>query len=120
MADDAFEQLPIWKRSMDLVESVYRTTRSFPTEEKAGLVANLRRTASSIPAKIADGHGRTDPNAYRKAVSDSLGSLRELQTQLSIARRLRYSSYFRTHKLRRRMDRLGEMLNELMESLDAA
>ena len=83
-------------------------------------MANLRRTASLIPAKIADGHGRADPGAYRKAVSDSLGSLRELQTHLNIARRLRYSSYFRTNKLRRRMDQLGEMLNDLMESLDAA
>ncbi len=118
MSAKTFEQLVIWKRSMDLVETIYRTTRRFPSEERSGLTATLRRTAGAIPAKIADGHGRSDPQAYRKAVSDSLASLRELQTHLIISRRLRYASIFRTFSLRRRINRLGEMLDELMASLD--
>ena len=65
MSAKTFEQLVIWKRSMDLVETIYRTTRRFPSEERSGLTATLRRTAAAIPANIADGHGRasnSDPD----------------------------------------------------------
>lgn len=46
------KDLDIWKMSMDLVEKVYKSTRSFPKEEKYGLISQMRRSAVSIPSNI--------------------------------------------------------------------
>jgi four helix bundle protein len=55
----SYRELAIWRRSVDFVVSVYRLTRTFPDVERFGLVSQLRRAAISIPANVAEGHGRT-------------------------------------------------------------
>ena len=52
------KDLDVWKKSMDLVEGVYRLTKSFPDSEKYGLTNQMRRCAVSIPSNIAEGAGR--------------------------------------------------------------
>jgi four helix bundle protein len=52
-----FRDLVAWQKAMDLVAAIYRCTRSFPDEERFGLVSQLRRAAVSIPSNIAEGKG---------------------------------------------------------------
>jgi four helix bundle protein len=54
----SYKDLLVWQRSMDLVETIYRTTAKLPFNEQFGLVAQMRRAAVSIPSNIAEGYGR--------------------------------------------------------------
>src|SRR5947209_4111094 len=82
--------LIVWQKAMDLVESVYSATASFPKEETYALTSQIRRAVVSIPANIAEGQGRRLPKEYLYFLANARGSLLELDTHLEIAVRLRY------------------------------
>jgi len=84
------KDLDAWKKSMDLVDSIYKVTRSFPNEELYSLTNQMRRAAISIPSNIAEGAARNSKNEFIQFLYISLGSLSELETQTIIANRLRY------------------------------
>jgi four helix bundle protein len=79
------KDLTVWKKSINLVLLIYRITRSFPKEELYGLVSQMRRSAVSIPSNIAEGHGRCSDKELLRFLFISLGSIAELETQLTIA-----------------------------------
>ena len=74
---------------MDLVVAVYEATRTFPRDERYGLSSQVRRAAVSIPSNIGEGH-QQGTKSYAHFVSLALGSLAEVETQIEVARRLRY------------------------------
>ena len=84
------KELDVWKRSMDLVEFIYRVSNSFPEVEKFGLTSQIRRAAVSIPSNIAEGAGRKGDKEFIQFLHIALGSLSELDTQYMIAVRLNY------------------------------
>jgi four helix bundle protein len=65
-------------------------TRSWPKEEQYGLIAQIRRAAVSIPSNIAEGQGRRAPREFVHFLNIAHGSIREVETQLIIGRRLGY------------------------------
>jgi four helix bundle protein len=73
---------------MDLTVTVNRFTGSSPREEVFGLSSQSRRSAVSIPSKIAEGQGGLNTGEFRQFLGVAHGSTCELQTQLEIARRL--------------------------------
>lgn len=83
---------------MDLVEEVYRASRSFPREEVYALTNQLRRAAVSIPWNIAEGQGRRTTLDFLRHLSIAYGSLREVETQILISARLLYLSQGATEK----------------------
>ncbi len=58
MAIQSFRDLIVWKKAIDLAESVYRSTLDFPSDERFGLTSQMRRAAVSIPSNIAEGQAR--------------------------------------------------------------
>ena len=84
------KDLDVWKKSMDLVEEVYRRTDSFPPSEKYGLTNQIRRCAVSISSNIEEGAARNTDKEFVQFCYIALGSLSELETQLLIAERLKY------------------------------
>ena len=84
------KDLDVWKRSMHLVDSIYKVTKSFPNDELYGLTNQMRRAAISIPSNIAEGAARNSKNEFIQFLYISLGSLSELETQTIIANRLGY------------------------------
>ena len=84
------KELDVWKKSMDLVESIYKISNSFPDLEKFGLTSQIRRAAISIPSNIAEGAGRKSDKEFIQFLHIALGSLTELDTQYLIAVRLKY------------------------------
>jgi four helix bundle protein len=84
------ERLEAWKSAMELVESIYRVTASFPTHEQFGLVSQMRRAAVSVPSNLAEGAARDGSPEFARFLSIARGSLSELDTQFQIAIRLGY------------------------------
>jgi four helix bundle protein len=92
MTINNFRDLRVWQLGMDLVETIYRLTQAFPSNEVYGLTSQVRRCAVSIPSNIAEGHTREHSKEYLYHLSVAQGSLAELQTQIEIAHRLEYLS----------------------------
>ncbi len=81
----SYRDLKVWEKAMDLVVESYRLTQLFPRGETYGLTAQIQRAAVSIPANIAEGHGRDHLGNYLRHLSVANGSLMELETHLLIA-----------------------------------
>ena len=76
----------IWKRAVQLAINCYQITKHFPQSELYGLTSQIRRSAVSVASNIAEGYGRQSKNEYIQFLHIALGSLRELDTQLIIAK----------------------------------
>jgi four helix bundle protein len=102
---------------MDLVIESYRIAEPFPARERFGLVAQIRRAATSIPANIAEGNGRIHRREYAHHISIARGSLNELQTLVVIAMRLGYVDDADLTQFDERCDYVSRMLTRLRRSL---
>ena len=102
---------------MDLVEDVYKSSRDFPREEIYALTSQIRRAAVSIPSNIAEGQGRRTTLDSLRHLSIAYGSLREVETQILIAGRLRYVAQTRVDDVMDLAGEVGRLLNGLMNSL---
>lgn len=85
-----FRNIRIWHESIDLTEKIYSITKTFPDEEKYGLISQMRRSSASIPTNIAEGSSRESQKEFKHFLSISLGSAFELITQLELSNRMGY------------------------------
>ncbi len=74
----------VWQKAMDLAVECYRIAKRLPKEETYGLISQIKRAAASIPANIAEGHGREHLGEYLPHLSVANGSLMELETHLLV------------------------------------
>ena len=117
VATTSFRQLNVWQEAMSLVEEIYRVSMRFPSDERCGLTARLRRATVSVPSNIGEGARRKRRKAFLLHVDIALGSQGEVDVQLEIARRLGLCDAADYDRLRERVDRIGRMLNGLIEAL---
>lgn len=117
MGGTNYRDLIAWQKAMDLVESVYKATAGFPKEELYGLTSQLRRAAVSIPSNIAEGQGRQTTRDFHRFLAVAYGSLREVETQILIAARLKYLHTDKRTQLMDAAGEIGRLLNGLMASL---
>jgi four helix bundle protein len=104
------EKLDVWKRAIELVDSIYQRTESFPTHERYGLTSQIRRAAVSIPANVAGGAARHSSKEFAHFLSNAQGSASELETELLIAERLGYLGSNGYIAMRDELDSVGRML----------
>jgi len=104
---------------MDLVELVYRTSRTFPKEEVYGLTSQVRRAVASVAANIAEGQGRHSKREFHNFLSIAHGSLREVETHLLIAERLSFASPGDVDRAMGTASEVGRLIQGLMKSLNA-
>ena len=109
----SYRELEVWKRAIDLVVAVYGVSKKFPTEEKYGLLSQLRRAAVSVPANIAEGYGRKYRKEYLNHLSIAQGSLTEMETHLIIALRLEYLNRTDLKPVWTCAQEVGKMLQKL-------
>jgi four helix bundle protein len=81
-------KLLAFQKADELAVSMYRATADFPTEERFGLTAQLRRGAVSVPSNIVEGAARSSVADYVRFLDISFGSLKEMRYQWSLAHRL--------------------------------
>ena len=118
-AVQSFRELRVWQTAMELVTECYRLTRRFPDVERYGLTSQLQRAAVSIPANIAEGHGRGTTGAFLNHLWIANGSLTELETHLLIAERLGYVADPDFRPILARIEQIGRMLTALRRSLES-
>ena len=112
-----YQELIVWQKAMDLVEDVYKSSRDFPREEIYALTSQIRRAAVSIPSNIAEDQGRRTTLDFLRHLSIAYGSLREVETQILIAGRLKYVAQTRVDDVMDLAGEVGRLLNGLMNSL---
>jgi len=115
----SFQDLEVWKRSVDLTEAVYRQSGGWPKEEKFGLTQQLRRAAPSVAANIAEGAERNGTREFLHFLGIAKGSLAEARTFLVLAGRLNYLDETAFRDLQRQSEDISRMLAGLTKSLQA-
>lgn len=113
----SFRDLQVWQKSMQLTVAIYRLTRDFPREEIYGLTGQIRRSAVSVPSNIAEGQGRLNTGEFRQFLGIARGSICELQTQLEIARSLRFGNSELLDEAESLSHEVGKMIYALLESI---
>jgi four helix bundle protein len=102
---------------MALVVESYSVTRLLPKSESYGLIGQIQRAAVSIPANIAEGHGREHLGDYVRHLSFANGSLMELETHFLIAIELAYVTHEQTVTAMSMASEVGRMLTGLTRKL---
>ena len=122
MADrkiDSYRDLRAWQETMALAESCYRLTRPFPKDEMFGLTSQIRRSAASVPANIAEGYGRESTGSFVQYLRISQGSLKELETHLLLAERVGTAKQADVGPVPDQCETAGKILRGLIRSLQS-
>ncbi len=112
-----YRDLDIWKAGIELVKEIYQLTEKFPKQETYGLVSQMRRSAISIPSNTAEGFRRYHNKEYKQFLHVSLGSCAELETQITIAKELRYLPEKQEIRLLEDLDHICRMIQNLIKKL---
>jgi four helix bundle protein len=113
----SYKDLIAWQKSIALVTDIYMLTKSFPAEEKYGIVSQMNRAAVSIPSNIAEGWGRESSKNYLQFLKISRGSLMETETLLQISRNLNFISTDEYKSITENVDELAKILQGLIKSI---
>jgi len=114
---DNFTQLEVWQRAHGLVLEIYRVTERFPNTERFRLTDQLCRSASSVPANIAEGTGRNTLKEYVQFLYTARGSVEETKYHLILSKDLGYLPSDDFNGLMEGYNEVGRMLNGLINSL---
>jgi four helix bundle protein len=112
----SYRDLRVWQEAMSLAEGCFRLTREFPKEEAYGMSSQVRRSAASIAANIAEGYGRELNKPFIQFLRVAQGSLKELETHLLLVERVQMAPAEKTAPLLLGCDALGKMLRRLILS----
>jgi four helix bundle protein len=113
----SYRDLLVWQKSMDLVVVSYELAKRLPHHENFGVISQIQRAAVSIPANIAEGHGRKHRGDYLHHLSMARGSLLELETHLLISVRLAYLKSEDIDPVLQLTDEVGRMISGLIQRL---
>jgi four helix bundle protein len=114
----SYRDLKVWQEGMNLVETCYRVTKTFPKEETYGMTSQIRRAAVSIPANIAEGYGRKTRGEYIQFLYIAQGSLKELETHLLLAIRVELASEQIINTVLNQCELVGKILLSLIRALE--
>lgn len=119
MADGVkrYGDLQVWRAAMDWTESVYETTAHWPSDERFGLISQVRRAAVSVASNIAEGAARRSTGEFKQFLGMARGSLAEAETQLILAGRFGYTQKDDLDALLGGANEISRMLVALIASL---
>ncbi len=112
-----YKELNLYKESMVLVTRIYQITEKFPSDEKFGLINQIRCSAVSIASNIAEGAGRNSNAQYINFLNISKGSIYELETQITISFNLGYIKKECYQELILVLEKLSKMNQKLQNYL---
>jgi four helix bundle protein len=113
----SYKDLVVWQKAIALSVLCYELTGPFPKDETYGMVAQIRRASVSIPANIAEGHGREHTRSFIQFLRVAQGSLKELETHLLLAEKVGLVHSDALVQIYSNTDEIGRMLRSLIRSL---
>lgn len=113
----SYRDLVVWQKSIALAVRIYEITRKYPSEEKFGIISQMRRAAASIPANIAEGQARRSTGEFLQSLGIARGSLAELETFLTLSEKLGYLPMPNFERLSNDCAEINKMLNALIKAL---
>jgi four helix bundle protein len=116
----SFEELDAWLAAHQLTLAVYRATADFPKHELFGLTSQIRRSASSVEANLAEGFGRRSSKDFLRFTRMADGSLQETKCFLRLAFDLGYLNPSNFTNLREQADKTGALLGGFQKYLTNA
>lgn len=114
----SYKDLEIWKRGMSLYLKIHTLSYSFPVSELYGLTAQIKRSAFSIPANIAEGWGRDSKKGFAIYLRISRGSLFETETAIEAAFLLDFCSKDQYILILQETQEIGKMLTSFIKNLE--
>jgi four helix bundle protein len=112
-----FEEMPVWKKAMDLAQQVFALTEGLPKKEDYGLTSQIRRSALSVSGNLAEGFGRHHTKDKINFYYASRGSLTETKSHLIYAQKIGYLKENEHHLALKLIEDIWKELNALIRSL---
>ena len=112
-----FEKLNVWQNSRELTKSIYLATKTFPPDERFGIVSQMRRSAISISSNIAEGSSRSTVKDQAHFYNIAYSSAIELLNQLILSLDLAFIQDESYHALRLNIEQITNQINALQKSL---
>ncbi|AZO23052.1 MULTISPECIES: four helix bundle protein [unclassified Mesorhizobium] len=116
---ESYRDLMVWQSAMILAEDCYRVTKGFPKDEIYGMTSQMRRSAVSIAANIAEGYGRENRGSFVQFLRMAQGSLKELETHVLLACRVGMLERDLETELLLRCEEIGKMMRSLIRTVQA-
>lgn len=113
-----FQRLESWQFAIAFCDEICRITKSFPSDERFGLISQLRRAAVSIPANVAEGTGKSSPKEGIRFVEISYGSLMELISHIEVSFRQKWIQTEDYETIREKADKLARILSGYRNHLE--
>ncbi|MGX8014043.1 four helix bundle protein [Mesorhizobium sp. ORM8.1] len=114
---NSYRDLIIWKAALKLAVDCYSATKGFPNSEAYGMTSQIRRSAASIAANVAEGHGRESTGAFIQFLRVAQGSLKELETHLILCGEVGLMVEAEVARLLGQTDEIGKMMRSMIRSL---
>lgn len=114
---NSYKDLIVWQKSIALVTSIYELSKTFPSEEKFGVVSQLNRAAVSIPSNIAEGWGRESSKNYLQFLKIARGSVMETETLLVISKNLNFINDTQFSSITNEVEEVSKILQGLINSI---
>jgi len=116
----SYRDLIAWQRAIELAEAAYQLSRQFPADERFGATSQVRRASVSVAANIAEGYGRGTRSSYLSFLRIARGSLREVETHLIIAERVKLAEAEAIGEVLALCDEVARILQALIAKLEVS
>ncbi len=113
-----FKKLLIWQLGMEIVDRVYNIIPALPADERFEIRSQMTRSAVSIPGNIAEGSAKTSQKDYTRYCEISLGSTFELETQLLVGQRRKWTEEEKVSELLVMINSEQKMLTKFIEKIE--
>jgi four helix bundle protein len=115
----SFKEMPIWQKAMEIAEKIHNMTDDLPRKEDYGFTSQIRRSALSISANIAEAYGRNHTLDKINFYYFARGSLTETQSHLEYGKRIKYLTAENIDALDNLLNQLYNDINKVILSLRA-
>ena len=112
-----YKKYKVWELGHEVTLERYKLTRDFPKLEMYGMVSQMRRSSSSIPANIAEGCGRESDQEFKRFLTIERGSASELEYFTILAKDLGYIKEDTFKEINDKVDKVGRSLSNLINKI---
>jgi four helix bundle protein len=109
-----YKELNVWEKSIRLTVEIYIISKSYPIDERFGLISQMRRSAISVPSNIAEGAGRRSNKEFAHFLGIAHGSICELETQLYVSLKLDFITSIDFNRITEQLTEIQKMLYALI------